>query len=51
MMLDHLGHRDAHDHILKAIEQVLADPSAPRTRDMGGKATTVELGDAIAELL
>jgi len=27
---------------------VLADPAAPRTPDMGGKATTVELGDAIA---
>jgi tartrate dehydrogenase/decarboxylase/D-malate dehydrogenase len=47
MMLDHLGHRDAHDAILSAIEGVLADPDAPRTPDMGGKATTAELGDAI----
>ena len=51
MMLDHLGHRDAHDAILAAIEQVLADPSAPRTPDMGGNATTAELGDAIAALV
>ncbi len=48
MMLDHLGHRDAHDAIVRAIEQVLADPAAPRTPDMGGTATTAELGDAIA---
>ena len=27
---------------------VRADPSAPRTRDIGGKATTVEVGKAIA---
>lgn len=51
MMLDHLGHRDAHDAILGAIETVLADPTAPRTPDMGGNATTAELGDAIAGLL
>jgi len=48
MMLDHLGHREAHNAIVRAIESVLADPAAPRTPDMGGKATTVELGDAIA---
>jgi tartrate dehydrogenase/decarboxylase/D-malate dehydrogenase len=48
MMLDHLGHPDAHDAIVHAIEQVLADPDAPRTPDIGGTATTAELGDAIA---
>ena len=49
MMLDFLGHRDAHDAILRAIESVL-DPAsgAPRTPDLGGKATTAELGKAIA---
>jgi len=51
MMLDHLGHREAHDAIVRAIEIVLADPAAPRTPDMGGKATTVELGDAIAAIV
>ena len=50
MMLDHLGHCNAHDAIVKAIESVLADTAAPRTPDMGGKATTSELGDAIAAL-
>ncbi len=48
MMLDHLGHRDAHDAILDAMESLLADPAAPRTPDMGGNATTAELGEAIA---
>ncbi len=51
MMLDHLGHRDAHDAIVCAIESVLSDSAAPCTPDMGGRATTAELGDAIAELV
>src|SRR5438067_1040985 len=49
MMLDHLGHKDAGDAIVRAIERVLS--AGPRTRDMGGKATTEELGKAIAEAL
>ena len=49
LMLDFLGQREAHDAILHAIEQVLKD--GPRTGDLGGKATTVELGKAIAELV
>src|SRR5580765_1363986 len=48
MMLDHLGHRDAAASIVAAIERILADPSAPRTPDIGGKATTAEVGKAIA---
>ena len=47
MMLDFLGHRDAHDAILRAIEAVLRD--GPRTGDLGGKATTVEVGQALAQ--
>ncbi|WP_119680844.1 tartrate dehydrogenase [Indioceanicola profundi] len=50
MMLEHLGHPEAGEAILEAIETVLADPAA-RTRDMGGKATTEECGKAIAEAL
>jgi tartrate dehydrogenase/decarboxylase/D-malate dehydrogenase len=42
-------YREAHDAILAAIEKTLKD--GPRTGDLGGKATTVELGDAIASLL
>lgn len=33
--------------MLTAIEQVLAQ--GPRTRDLGGQASTVEMGVAIAE--
>jgi tartrate dehydrogenase/decarboxylase/D-malate dehydrogenase len=49
MMLDFLGHRAAHDAILKAIEAVL-DPAsgAPRTPDLGGQAGTADVGRAIA---
>lgn len=49
MMLDFLGHRDAHDAVLAAIEAVLQPGStAPRTRDLGGQASTLELGEAVA---
>ncbi len=49
MMLDFLGHRDAHDAVLAAIEAVLADPHAPRTPDLGGSAGTADLGRALAQ--
>jgi len=51
LMLDFLGHRDAADAIVAAIERVLADPKAPRTRDLGGRASTIDAGRAIAEAL
>ena len=43
------SYREAHDAIVAAIEKTLKD--GPRTGDLGGKARTVELGDAIASLL
>jgi len=51
MMLDFLGQgagpaHDAHNAILKAIESVLA--KGPRTPDLGGTASTTEMGAAIA---
>ena len=46
MMLQHLGHTQAHDTIMTAVENVLRE-GAQLTRDMGGKANTVELGKAI----
>ena len=49
MMLEHLGHKDAANAIVKAIETVLAE--GPRTRDIGGTASTDELGKAIAAAL
>src|SRR6188474_2166929 len=46
MMLDHLGHRDMHDRILGALERVVAS-GKNRTPDLGGKASTKELAEAI----
>jgi len=46
MMLDHLGHRDAANSVVAAIEAVLTN--GPRTRDIGGTASTEEMGRAIA---
>ena len=52
MMLDHLGHRDAHDAVMRAIETVLQPGSgAPRTPDLGGTASTADVGKAIAQTL
>jgi tartrate dehydrogenase/decarboxylase/D-malate dehydrogenase len=51
LMLDFLGHRAAHDAILAAIESALADPHAPRTADLGGRAGTTEVGQAIAQVV
>jgi tartrate dehydrogenase/decarboxylase/D-malate dehydrogenase len=49
LMLDFLGHRAAHDAILRAIEAVLEPESgAARTPDLGGQAGTPDVGRAIA---
>jgi tartrate dehydrogenase/decarboxylase/D-malate dehydrogenase len=48
MMLEHLGESEAAAAIVRAIETVLGDPRGPKTGDLGGKATTEELGSAIA---
>ena len=47
MMLEHLGRADAARVIERAIEAVVGERSV-LTPDMGGKASTVELGEAIA---
>jgi tartrate dehydrogenase/decarboxylase/D-malate dehydrogenase len=47
LMLDFLGHPQAGAAIVGAIERVLADPAAAKTRDIGGRASTVEAGRAI----
>lgn len=49
MMLDFLGYPKAHDMVLNAIEQVLLD--GPKTGDLGGKATTTDVGKAIANVV
>jgi tartrate dehydrogenase/decarboxylase/D-malate dehydrogenase len=49
MMLDFLGHRDAHDAMLAAIEAYLLE--GPHTPDLGGTASTTDAGKAIAARL
>ncbi len=51
MMLEHLGYPEAGAAVLRAIEKVLeAGPDhAPFTPDMGGTASTSDLGRAIAD--
>jgi len=49
MLLEHLGHADAGAAILRAIEKVLVD--GPRTPDLGGKASTEDVGQAIASVI
>ena len=52
LMLDFLGYRAAHDAILAAIEAVLAPAhGGPRTPDLGGTASTQDVGRAIAQAL
>ena len=52
MMLDFLGYPEAHDAVLAAIEKVLQPQSgAPKTPDMGGQASTEDVGRAIASVL
>jgi tartrate dehydrogenase/decarboxylase/D-malate dehydrogenase len=48
MMLDHLGEHAAHDRIVAAIGRVFA-AGEMRTPDLGGKATTAQVGAAIAQ--
>jgi len=50
MMLEHLGHAEAADAIVAAVEAVLrrGAENAPLTPDIGGRGSTSELGAAIA---
>jgi len=48
MMLDHFGEDAAAAAVLTAIEKVLSAKDAPLTPDLGGKARTEDLGEAIA---
>lgn len=50
MMLAHLGHQQAHDAILSAIESTIRSGEY-LTPDMGGKASTQATGQAIASLI
>ena len=46
LLLDHLGETDAAARLLRAVEAVCKD--GPRTRDIGGGASTSEVGEAVA---
>jgi tartrate dehydrogenase/decarboxylase/D-malate dehydrogenase len=50
MLIEHLGHPEAAAAILGAIEKVVEEGRTV-TRDLGGKATTREAGEAIAALV
>jgi len=50
MMLEHLGEFDAARRLMQAIEQITANP-ALHTGDLGGKATTAMVTDAVCGLL
>ena len=46
LMLEHLGEKEAADRLMRAVEAVCRE--GVRTRDVGGSATTSEVGDAVA---
>ena len=51
LMLDFLTHgqgagRQAHDAIVSAVEETIKD--GPRTPDLGGTASTTQVGEAVA---
>src|SRR6201997_2282062 len=50
MLLEHLGENEAAAKLMRAIEFVTANP-ALHTRDLGGKATTAQVTQAVCELL
>jgi tartrate dehydrogenase/decarboxylase/D-malate dehydrogenase len=50
MMLDHLGETAAAARLMKAVERVTADP-ALHTPDLGGKATTKQVTDAVVRAI
>jgi tartrate dehydrogenase/decarboxylase/D-malate dehydrogenase len=50
MMLEHLGHVDAARAVVGAIERVVEEGKT-LTRDLGGRASTSEVGQTIAALL
>src|SRR5580704_11701011 len=50
IMLEHLGENPAAVRLMKAVEHMTADPSL-HTPDLGGKATTKQVTDAVCEAL
>ncbi len=50
MMLEHLGQPAAASRLMRAIEKVTSDPKL-HTPDLGGKATTADVTDAICQAI
>src|SRR5512140_1544095 len=50
MLLEHLGESEPAGQLMRAIEQVTSEPRL-HTRDLGGKATTEEVTNAVCALL
>ena len=50
MLLEHLGEHAAAYKLMQSIEQVTANP-ALHTGDLGGKATTVQVTQAVCDLM
>lgn len=50
MMLEHLGEQAAADRLMRAVEQVTADPTL-HTPDLGGQATTKTVTAAVCAAL
>ncbi len=50
LMLDHLGEKPAAERLMRAVERVTADARL-HTPDLGGKATTRQVTDAVCEAL
>jgi tartrate dehydrogenase/decarboxylase/D-malate dehydrogenase len=50
MLLEHLGEHDAAKRLMQAVEAVTANP-ALHTGDLGGKARTVEVTEAVCKAL
>lgn len=50
LMLEHLGRKDLHDAVLRAIEEVLVEKKV-LTPDIGGNASTQAVGNAIIDKL
>jgi tartrate dehydrogenase/decarboxylase / D-malate dehydrogenase len=49
LLLDHLGETEASSLIMHGLRRVARE--GPRTRDLGGSATTMEVGEAIASAM
>jgi tartrate dehydrogenase/decarboxylase/D-malate dehydrogenase len=50
MLLEHLGEKEAAARLMKAIEEVTADPTL-HTGDLGGKAKTTQVTAAVVSRL